>query len=785
MTRLPYAVAITATFVLMVAGQVCAQPGPPGISVQDRPGDQGGVLQVTITASADDGGGADSVVQYDVERRESGGTWAPLTTIPATDQPQYSFDDTGLTNGTQYDYRATAFDGTLASSPAEASGVPADDVRPRPARRFTVTDHANDHGQALDLRFVRSLDDGDGANDVIEYRVVWKAAGGSFAELVTIPATGANAYRHVHRGLAAGTLYIYRVKAYDGTRYSALVEARNRPLDNLPPAPPRRLTVRDVANDNGGAVTVRFRNSRHDGGGPDDVRSYRVDRKKAGGTFAFLRTIDATDATAYRFVDRGLDNNTLYTYKVRAYDGKFYSDPAVVGGRALDNTPPRPPTNFKVVVAPNVLGGADISFDASRDDVAGHREVTRYEIFRKLGSADWPTTPQRTVVATAAAAYTVRDTGLSVGKRYWYRMRASAPTGKSTFTSMRSIIARDMRVPRRPRNLTASDRPDDDGQAVVLRWSRSADDWSGGFVARYVVFRRLTSVFDTPVTRVRTVTATGAASYTIVDTSSALMNLRSYTYWVKAANVSGVQSPSSNEATAVPQDNIILAAPTNFVAQDRAGDSGGVIQLQWNRSASEGGIGPPPPPPFSLNSQDTAQATGLYDVFRRRVGLAWPTTPRLTVSTSVTGDPIVTVDTGVPNGVAFEYKVRYRVDTAVSPFSNTSRATADGSSSASSLAAGLSVEIAEAPDSAGVGESICVRVGVQGEGLSQVRLHWMPAGGETWQKTAAATGNDSYEASFTVAPAGVEPGAEVRLMAVAEDADEQAKSEEVSVRIVD
>lgn len=892
MTRILSVAVVTVTLGLLLGAQADARPGPPGISVRDRPNDQGGVLEVTITASPDDGGGADDVIQYNVHRRRAGGVWHFLRTVPAANQPSYRFEDSGLTNERRYYYKVRASDGTLVSDPARASAVPRDDTAPRPARQFTVEDHPGDHGSGLDLRFVRSRDDGGGADDVRNYRVTRKELGGTFAEIAKIRATDADVYRYTDWNLTVGTTYIYRVRAYDGTRFSSHVEARGKPVDNVRPRPPGRVVVQDVPDDNGGAVTVSFGASRHDGGGPDDVKSYKVERKRAGGTFAFLRNVTATDATSYRFTDTGLDNDTPYTYKVRAFDGSFYSKAvfgggkaldnmppkparqvtvtdvsgdnggavtvsflasrhdgrgpddvqlykverkkaggtfaflrnvtatdatayrftdtglennvwytykvrafdgrfhstaALGGGKALDDTPPKPPTNFQVAVADNALGAADVTFDASADDVAQRREVARYEIFRKLAGTDWPTRPTRTVTATAAPSYAVRDTGLVPGRKYWYQARAAGPTGKSTFTPMRSVVAEDRRVPRPARRLTADDRADDDGQAVILRWLRSFDDGTDlNNVAKYVVFRRLTSVFDTPITRIKTVTATGADAYMTVDASSELMNLRSYTYTVVAVTANGIRSRDSNEAMVVPQDNIILAAPTNLVASDRPGDAGGVIQVQFKRSTSEGSIGPPPPPPFDLSTEDVAQSSGQYEVFRRQVGQSWPTTPRLRVSTSVPGDPLTTVDTGVPNGVQFEYKVRYRVDTVISPFSNIARGTAEKNTTTSVAAAqaALSVSIADAPESVAVGQSIRVRAVVTGDGLSQVRLRWTVAGTDVWQRTAAVNGKDAYEATFTLAPA-VEAGGEVRMIAVAEDAAQTVESEEVSVRISD
>jgi len=176
-----------------------------------------------------------------------------------------------------------------------------------------------------------------------------------------------------------------------------------------------------------------------------------------------------------------------------------------------------------------------------------------------------------------------------------------------------------------------------------------------------------------------------------------------------------------------------------------------------------------------------AAATGDYEVFRRRVGQNWPMTVYMTVSASVAGNPIQVIDSQAPNGVAFEYKVRYRVGTAISPFSNTATATAkDG---ATALAAGgLTVEIIEAPATAAPGQPIPVRIKVTGTGLSTAALQWRVNQG-AWQKSAAKTGNGTYEASFTLVPGGVTAGDVVSVVAAARNADEQAASEEVKVKI--
>ncbi|MGQ9731898.1 MAG: hypothetical protein ACUVX8_11590 [Candidatus Zipacnadales bacterium] len=873
--------------------QDTARPGAPGLTVTDRLNDQGFVLQVTIKASPDDGGGADDVVNYRVKRRVGGGTFVFLRTIQATDQPEYVFMDRVDYKKRRYDYKVVAFDGVNFSAPAIAGATAQDNTPPAPPRDLRVVDFPDDQGKQLLIRFRRSLDDGSGANDVRQYRVSRRKAGEtSFTRIALVRATGTGPYEVKDWGLEPGTWYTYKVVAWDGRnistpvikgaqtkdnirprpptklvatdhpddqgtaldlswgaspddggkandvkeyhifrdpgpeatsalalvakvpakkqatyrytdtglrprqKYSYVVRAfdgfnlskpvsgSGRPFDQKKPRPPYRVTVRDVPNDNGGAVTVSFRGSPDDGAGADDVKTYEIRRRKGTGRLIFLKTVNATDSTLYTFTDSGLTDNIPYTYSIRAFDGTQYSVPAEGKGQAHDNTPPRPPRNFRVVVAQNALGGANITFEASLDDTKAHPEVVRYEIFRKLAGGDWPSQPTLMLRATQAASYTKYDSDLTLGKKYVYKARAKGLTGYSPFTEWQTITARDTRVPAPPTNLEARDRPDDEGKAVIVTWRRSADDGIGrNIVAKYRIYRQLTSVFEPPIVKVGTVRARGAARYQFVDASNALMNYRSYTYWAVAVSATDVPSAPSNKDEAVPEDNIILAAPTNLTAQDETGTSG-AIQLSWKRSSSEGGGVTPPPPPFFV-SHDVAAITGQYEVFRRKAGTEWSDTAYRIVPQSVEGNPIVIVDSPVPNGVTYQYKVRYRVGTAISPFSNVAQAAAKNDSSANANTAGdsgLTVAITNAPAFVTAGETASIVVTVRSIAPSVVHLEWS-TDDSTWNKTALRSGKGTYTANFDITPGIVRPGAVLRIVAVATDAQEETRSEEVVIEI--
>ncbi len=867
-------------------------PKTPRIVAKDKPNDQGGVVEITITASPDDGSAADDVIRYDVERRLPGQSWAFWMSVTADNSAQYKIEDTGRQNNKLHRYGVKAWDGKHFSNTVRNPVIPKDNLAPAPARNAMLFDIDDDNGQSLMLRFDRSLDDGTGSDDVKDYRVARQEAGVPFRELLRIQATGQDTYeytnhqhtpgvRYVYRiwasdgpnqsgfisanktpvddrnparpnnlvvadhpndeggvldltweparddgggaddvieyriyrqpirlggftlidkipatkaanyaytdsGLTNGQPYRYRVKSYDGRNTSKPAVAASKPIDNIAPGAPSNVVVADVPNDDGGSVTVAFDKSAQDStaAGANDVINYNVRRKKSGSPWEFVRDVPATDSSTYNFTDTDLTSGKTYTYNVRAFDGSNYSAAATGTGKAIDDTPPAPPTQFAVVVAPNARGAADITFLASADDTASHPEVTRYDIFRRRGTNAWGTKASIKVTARGAISYTVRNTNLRVGSQYTYKARAVADTGVSDFTADASITADDTRKPLAPRNLAAGDRPDDGGQAVIVNWDRSLDDGTGvDIVNSYFIYRKLTSVFDTPTVKAGTVSATGAASYEFTDDDATLTNLRSYTYWAVAVTAANVESDPSNLDNAVPQNNILLKAPTNLIARDKTGDSGGVIELQWTRSTSEGSIGTPPPPPFSVGGTDAAAASGSYEIFRRQSGTSWSADPYDTVSDGVMGDPIFYFDTGATTGVTFEYKVRYRVGTAISPFSNTASAES-AAGDVSSSAAGLTVAITETPDEVSVGVPVSIVVDVSGEGLSGAVVQRKGPSGE-WSRTAQVTKSGAYTATFSIVPGGVEPGDNITVVAVAADADTEVTSDEIVIEITE
>ncbi|TMB99975.1 MAG: fibronectin type III domain-containing protein, partial [Chloroflexi bacterium] len=127
-----------------------------------------------------------------------------------------------------------------------------------------------------------------------------------------IGSLAANVTRYSNTNLTAGAGYSYRVRAYEGSNYSAY--SNTAAATTLPPpAAPGNLTASAQ-----GARSIRLTwtdNSSIESG-------FRIDRSTDGVNFTQLGLLTA-NTTSY--TNGGLTSGVTYFYRVRAYDGANFS----------------------------------------------------------------------------------------------------------------------------------------------------------------------------------------------------------------------------------------------------------------------------------------------------------------------------------------------------------------------------------------------------------------------------------------------------------------------------
>ncbi len=233
---------------------------------------------------------------FRVERREgAAGSWTEVGTPTANSN---GFSDGGLTPTTEYFYRVRACN-TSGCSPysGEASATTTQALPSAPT------------GLTASLVPLNTVDLGwtDTSGDESYFKVERKqGAAGSWGEITTRPA---NSTSHSDAGLGFGTTYFYRVSACNTGGCSAPSnQAGATTSESIPNAPTGLIPTVT------GSTTVEVAWTDASG----NETGFRVERDEAGaGTFAFSSNLPANSTS---FSDSGLTPNTLYSYRVFAFN---------------------------------------------------------------------------------------------------------------------------------------------------------------------------------------------------------------------------------------------------------------------------------------------------------------------------------------------------------------------------------------------------------------------------------------------------------------------------------
>jgi fibronectin type 3 domain-containing protein len=155
----------------------------------------------------------------------------------------------------------------------------------------------------------------DNAVDENGYRVERSSDGVNFSEIAT---PGSNTTSHSDTGLAASTLYYYRVRAYNGAGNSGYSNTDSATTQTPPPPPamPGGFTATAAS---GSGIDLAWNDV-------TDESGYRLERiDSASGLWTEIADLPA-DSTG--FSDSGLELGATYFYRLFAYNGSGNSDPA-------------------------------------------------------------------------------------------------------------------------------------------------------------------------------------------------------------------------------------------------------------------------------------------------------------------------------------------------------------------------------------------------------------------------------------------------------------------------
>jgi titin len=233
---------------------------------------------------------------FKVERSTDGVSFAQIAALTANST---SYAATGLAPGTTYTFRVRAYDGpnhsgysnTASATTAQGPGAPAD---------LTATTVSSSR---VNLAWR------DNASNETGFWIERSTNGTTFSAFAIV---GANATSYGVTGLTASTAYWFRVRAYEGTNYSAYTNVAQATTQAAPAAP----TSLSAASNATGKITLTWTDNATNEAG------FWIERSTNGSTFTAVAVVGANATT---FTNVGLTSGTTYYYRVRAYDGPNYS----------------------------------------------------------------------------------------------------------------------------------------------------------------------------------------------------------------------------------------------------------------------------------------------------------------------------------------------------------------------------------------------------------------------------------------------------------------------------
>lgn len=367
----------------------------------------------TITVSGASANGS-AITGYTVQAYDSTGSALSGKTCTIT-SPSTSCEISGLTNGSEYTFTATATNGAGTSATSAASSTVTPAGVPSAPTGLNVTSGTG----KVTVEWTAPAANGA---PITSYTVQAYDPDGNAVSRATCTISAPTTNCDVSTNLVAGTSYTFKVVATNAAGAGAASSASSPAAINAAPSAPRNVT----ATASNGSATISWDEPSDSRGSA--ITGYTVTAYNSSNNAVGTCTSTAPTETCSI---TGLTNGEAYTFKVKATNGIGTSVESTESSAVTPSTVPNAPTS---VIASAGDGSASISFTPPSNN--GGSAITGYTVTASGG-----------ITATGSSS-PITITGLTNDAAYTFTVKATNAIGDSAASaSSASATPRENQAP--------------------------------------------------------------------------------------------------------------------------------------------------------------------------------------------------------------------------------------------------------------------------------------------------------------------------------------------------